>query len=72
MTQTNTPNTIQASRQPLAAITAEAMRGNATRPMVWDEKRIPLARPLIRTNQRETTTDVLIWTGLEKMTRLTP
>ena len=72
MAQTSSPSSIQASCHPLPAITAEAMSGKAIMPMEWDMNRVPIARPRIRMNHRETTTEDPIWTGLAKITRPTP
>ena len=40
--------------------------------MEWEANSIPLARPRLRTNQRDTTTEAAMGMGLAKMTRPTP
>ena len=40
--------------------------------MEWEANSMPLVRPRIRTNHRETTTEAPMGMGLAKMTRLIP
>ena len=69
---TSRPSTTQASRQPSRAMITEARSGKRIIPAEWAADSMPLTRPRMRTNQRETTTDAAIGTGLEKMTRPVP
>ena len=69
---TRAPSTIHAMGQPWLAMTAEAIRGKATSPMEWEANSMPLVRPRIRTNQRDTTTEAPMGMGLAKITRLIP
>ena len=70
--QTMTPSTIHARCQSHTPMTRPAISGNTTIPAEWHIVRIPLALPLSLMNQRDTTTDAPICTGLEKITRPVP
>ena len=66
--QTATPRICQVTCHPYIPISIDAIKGNPVIPIEWQNESIPFARPLLFINQRETTTEDPIWTGLLNIT----